>query len=123
MKRFKFLLIISLILFLGFSSCNKDKDDNEQNTTTLRYPIAAFSFSGNDQAAPTNVKFNNNSQYANKYKWTFGDNGVSFEHSPSHTYYNNTDKPKLFYVSLLVEDTVTGLTNARSQSVSILPKN
>ena len=50
-------------------------------------PVADFSFTPEDPDMLDNtVKFNNHSEFANSYEWTFGDGGNSFMIDPEYTY-------------------------------------
>jgi PKD repeat protein len=71
-------------------------------------PTAGFDFSVNQ----TTVTFTNNSQNADSYSWNFGDNNISPEANPTHTY----GAPGTYTVSLsatnncgttIIEQTVT----------------
>lgn len=76
MKNFLILFVI-LIFFMG---CKK------QNETLMEpTPIAAFDYTtpNYDQIY---IQFINNSQFADSFKWEFGDNELSNEKNPKHTY-------------------------------------
>ncbi len=55
---------------------------NSAYLTVDPLPIAGFSYERNDKT----VQFINESQYANKYDWDFGDGFSSTQIEPSHTY-------------------------------------
>jgi PKD repeat protein len=124
MKQFKILFTLAVFFIsLGFSSCNTD-DDDDHNVGTLTDPISSFSWTGNDKPAPVTEQFVNNSQNADQYEWNFGDNSMpSTVKNPSHTYHNNTNKPKSFYVTLKVTDSNTNKSNTRSRTIVIQPSN
>jgi peptidyl-prolyl cis-trans isomerase B (cyclophilin B) len=49
-------------------------------------PIANFVYTGNDNPAPANIKFENKSEKAEAYEWDFGDGNFSSDENPSHEY-------------------------------------
>ncbi|MDX2001005.1 MAG: choice-of-anchor V domain-containing protein [Chitinophagales bacterium] len=60
-------------------------DSSSTYVEALPLPIASFSYNTND----LNVSFNDISQYAATYLWSFGDGDTSTQSSPSHTYAAN----------------------------------
>ena len=113
-------MFIGISIFVG---CAKEDEADKTNVGTLTYPAASFSYSGNDQPSPVIVKFINTSQYSNAYQWSFGDGIYSSDFSPSHKYINSSQYEKSFLVILTAKDTISGLSNTRSQPVRILPGN
>ncbi len=117
------ILLIGLTIIL-YTGCEKADEADRANVGTLTYPIASFSYSGNNGPAPVVITFTNTSQYSNSFKWSFGDGTLSYKHTPEpHRYDNNTMEPKNFMVVLTAEDTISGLTNTRSQPILVLPGN
>jgi PKD repeat protein len=90
---------------------------------TLTFPIASFTFSGNEGPAPVTVTFHNSSQYSDQYEWTFHNGSKSNAFEPTFSYSNNTSEDQSFLVILKVTDTGSGETNTRSKSVLIRPTN
>jgi len=76
-------------------------------------PVAAFSFSGDNQSPPCEVTFTNSSQNANSYSWNFVDGATSTELNPKHTYTASGS----FAVSLTA--TGSGGTNSVTKNVTI----
>lgn len=74
------LLSFGAILWLSalsLVSCSKKSPDPA--------PVANFQYTGTG-VAPATVSFTNSSTNATNYTWDFGDNSISTEVSPSHTY-------------------------------------
>lgn len=116
--------IYTMILIVLLSSCAKEDNTIKSNVGTLTYPIASFTYSGNENPAPVTITFTNASEYSDAYEWDFGDGSTpSAEFSPTHKYFNPTDLPKSFLVKLTATDTQSGLSNTRSKSIQILPAN
>jgi PKD repeat protein len=115
--------IFCIIIFgLIIASCAKEDEGDKANVGTLTYPVASFSFSGNEGPAPVNVTFKNTSQYSDAFEWDFGDGSAkSTEFSPTHTYNNSTGNEKTYTVKLTATDTPTGLSNTRSRVITIKP--
>lgn len=67
----KSTLFISSLVLLFLSSCGR--------------PVAKFSYDGEAKAASP-VKFENQSEKAERYEWDFGDGNTSTEAAPSHRY-------------------------------------
>ncbi len=121
MKKTLTYLLIFGILFI--SSCTKVDEADQKNVGTLTYPVASFSFSGNEGPSPAVVTFQNSSEYSDQWLWTFHNGSTSSAFEPSFTYYNNTTEDKTFLVTLEVTDSGSGLTNTRSKSVIVHPAN
>jgi len=69
------LLVLFAVLIL--SGCYKNEP----------VPTANFSFSGNNNFdVPCTVKFTNHSTQAFSYGWYFGNDSISSDTNPSHTY-------------------------------------
>ena len=67
--------------------------------------------------APFEVSFNNNSDAKNPgttYLWNFGDDSISSDFDPSHTY----DNAGSYTVTLTVNDPITGCTNSYSEQLT-----
>jgi PKD repeat protein len=114
------MLLISIILLSG---CTKADEEDQKNVGTLTFPIASFSFTGNDGPAPVTVAFHNSSEYSDQWEWTFHNGAKSNEFEPSFTYYNNTDTDITYLVILKVTDSGSGETNTRSKVVVVHPSN
>ena len=80
----KYILLVSgLVVVLAavvFSSCKKDSADSEKT------PTASFTYSPVTIYTGTTVTFNNESQDAANYKWSFGDGQTSSSTNPTHSY-------------------------------------
>ena len=75
----------------------------------------------NNSYAPCEVFFTNNSEYANDYKWDFGDpsSGIrnhSFEKEPTHKY----EKGGLYTISLVATNTDLGMESTFYYSLEVL---
>lgn len=71
------VMLIGFFLLTGITGCYKNEP----------VPTADFSFSGNnDFKVPCTVKFTNRSANAFSYDWYFGNDSVSADTNPSHTY-------------------------------------
>ncbi len=62
----------ALMALLLLASCSK--------------PMADFSYSGQQNPAPTKIQFENKSKNAESYEWDFGDGNISTDSMPSHEY-------------------------------------
>ncbi|MDX5321719.1 MAG: PKD domain-containing protein, partial [Bacteroidota bacterium] len=73
--------------------------DTAYRNITIEYylPIASFRQNPDTGCMPHTVEFINESQYAESYRWYFGDGGQSTEENPTHTYIN----PGVYTVSLI----------------------
>jgi PKD repeat protein len=114
------LLLIASMVF--FQSCKEEKAIEPD--ISLQYPVAAFTFSGNDGPAPVTVQFINKSETivtdSCVYTWTFGENGPQSNiKNPSYTFSNSSSETKIYLVTLEVQDLVSGLSQARSLGVEI----
>ncbi len=114
--------ILSAIIFI---SCSKE-DNKIDPPDSANYPVAAFSFSGNDGPAPVTVQFTNYSEVINldscTYTWTFGEHGPqSHIKDPSFTFSNNTNQTKSFPVTLKVHDLISDLSQSRTYTVPVKP--
>jgi len=94
MKHYKFLLLFTIIL--GLIACNK------------KLPVACFVEPSGILEINEPITFKDCSELANQYEYTFGDEGLSNDPSPEHTYVNEG----VFKVTLTVkgdkgEDEVT----------------
>jgi len=63
-------------------------DSVSKSVTVLMPPIADFTFSPTQGAAPLTVSFTNLTTGGLSYSWQFGDDSVSYEENPVHTYLN-----------------------------------
>lgn len=71
-------------ILLGLSACKKS--DTSTPTSASPLPILSFSYTGNNNPAPTLVTFKNNSLNATSYLWDFGDGYTSTLMNPTHVY-------------------------------------
>jgi PKD repeat protein len=122
MRKTFLISMISFTILLFFQSCNEEKAIEPD--ITLQYPVAAFTFSGNDGPAPVTVQFINKSETivtdSCVYTWTFGENGPQSNiKNPSYTFSNSSSETKIYLVTLEVQDLVSGLSQARSLGVEI----
>ena len=96
-KVWSLLLIAVLTLSL---SCNKS--NVIEADAGYEYPVAAFSYTGNDGPSPVNIQFTNYSEtiiedYCTD-SWTFGENGAtSDEKNPLKTFYKNCNYVSFYY--------------------------
>jgi len=71
-------LAFSLILFAAIFGCNTKDATNDVNPGA-KYPVAAFSYTGNDGPAPVEIQFTNHSETiitdSCSYLWKFGEHG------------------------------------------------
>jgi large repetitive protein len=88
--------IIQLIVSTPFGC----KDSLEQELGIYPQPTANFDIETIQGCNPLQVFFNNESDQANNYHWTFGDNSESFEQSPLHVF----DQAGLYDVQLIVSN-------------------
>lgn len=121
----QFIASIGLLLMLVFISCT-NKDKNIEIDSGYKYPVAAFSYTGNNGPAPVSIQFTNYSETiiadSCTYAWTFGKNGpTSNQKNPLQLFYNNTSKPMSVEVSLKVLDLVSNLSQTRSIVIEIQP--
>ena len=49
-------------------------------------PVARFTYTSEDQRAPSKVQFSNESKNSDRYEWVFGDDNTSEEASPAHVF-------------------------------------
>jgi PKD repeat protein len=108
MKLYKFLFYF--LLLLAATSLLSCEDDD----TAGPAPTAAFAVEG---TAPykvnSDIKFQNTSENAFSYLWSFGDGTVSIERNPTHTY----TVPGDYTVTL--EASGSGLRSLASQTVTV----
>lgn len=122
--KYIFSSLFTIIVLASLISC--DKGTVKEPSAGLEYPVAAFSFTGNEGPAPVDIQFSNYSETIIEdhctYEWTFGENGPnSDEKNPMHTFYNNTSSTKVFLVTLEVLDLESNLSQRRSIAIQVLP--
>jgi hypothetical protein len=83
-----------LVAYTGFG-CT---DTTVQTIRAIDDPIADFSLNPQFGCTPLVVEFENASQFANQFEWSFGDGSVSFDSLPNHTYVNEG----IFDVTLII---------------------
>jgi len=118
-------LVFSLILFAAISGCNT-KDVTNDVDLGYKYPVAAFSYTGNDGPAPVEIQFTNYSETiitdSCSYLWKFGEHGpTSTSKDPIHTFNNNSAGTTTVLVSMTVHDLVSDLSQTRSVAIDIKP--
>ncbi len=72
-------------LVQDFGGCSFSQ---EKTVEVLQKPVASFTQSGTLQSCfyPSLVQYTNTSQYADSYRWNFGDSVLSSDLNPEHTY-------------------------------------
>lgn len=103
----RFLLSLSMLLLLA--SCTKQQNDNGPA------PSAFFSYQAVVTRVPAKVTFNNLSQNAAAWNWSFGDGGTSSDRDPVHVY----KQPGTYTVRLTA--TNGGSSDYHTISIQILP--
>lgn len=114
--------LIGFIFLSFFNSCQEEKVIEPD--ITLQYPVASFSFIGNEGTPPVTVQFINKCETivpdSADYIWTFGIDGPqSNEKNPSFTFTNSSSQTQIYQVSLTVKDLVSNLSQTRSLGVEI----
>lgn len=122
MNKSIFLFIAGMIFTFFFTSCEEEKVIEPD--ITLQYPVASFTFSGNEGTPPVSVQFVSECETiipdSATYTWTFGADGPqSNEKNPTFTFTNSSSQPKVYLVSLTVKDLVSNLSQTRSLGVEI----
>lgn len=115
-------IFIFSFIFAFFSSCQEEKAIEPD--ITLQYPVAAFTFTGNDGPPPVTVQFFNKCETiypdSAQYTWTFGTDGPQSNlKDPSFTFNNPSSQPRIYMVTLEVKDLASNLSQARSLGVEI----
>lgn len=78
-----FTIMATLVVALGFVSCNKENTETPDNGGgEAKAPVADFEF----KADGLTVTFTNKSTDATSYKWEFGDEETSKDANPVHEY-------------------------------------
>lgn len=119
-KIFPFVAILAIFIL---ASCAKVDEEARKNVESLTYPVASFTFSGNEGPAPVTVSFHNSSEHCDKYEWTFHNGSKSNAFEPTFNYVNGGTQDVTYQVTLTVTDSGSGLTNTRSKSILIHPSN
>jgi len=122
MRKTLLILVLSFTIAMFFQSCNEEKAIEPD--ITLQYPVAAFTFSGNEGPAPVTVQFINKSETILEdsciYIWTFGEDGPQSDlKNPSYTFTNSSSEAKIFLVTLEVKDLVSDLSQSRSLGIEV----
>jgi hypothetical protein len=104
----------------ALASCSK-KVDSVIPDATIVNPISDYTVTP-DAVDGFTFKFNNLSKAYTKYEWRFGDDSVSTEATPSHTYVTTGD-PAVYYRYLADLKTVstTNTISHKYQNVSVSP--
>ncbi|MCK5775207.1 MAG: PKD domain-containing protein [Bacteroidales bacterium] len=119
----RYSITIFVLLFVLAISCTKKEKEITYNPA-YEYPIAAFTYSGNDGPAPVTIQFANYSETIHidsvRYLWVFGEGGEqSTDKNPTHTFYNTTINDKNVLVKLTVFDLISDLSQTKSQNIVI----
>ena len=119
----KFIIPLFSLLLILTISCTKKEKEIIYNPG-YEYPIAAFTYSGNDGPAPVTIQFANYSETIHidsvRYLWKFGEGGEqSTDKNPTHTFYNTTSNDKNVLVKLTVFDLISDLSQTKSQNIVI----
>jgi hypothetical protein len=112
-------LIVQLVLLIIITGSCQPKDDPPD--VYVNTPIAGFTWTGNDGAAPVTVQFVNTSENSDQFEWDFGDYATSSARDPQHIYHNSASEPKNFLVVLKATDSGTGLFQRKSHVIVIQP--
>ena len=110
------LLISSFVMMIG--SCKKSAEKTDYYTDL---PIAGFTWTGNDGAAPVTVSFVNTSENADSYEWNFGDGYSSIQRDPQHVYHNTGTDSVLYLVVLKATESTSGFFDRKSKTIVIKP--
>ena len=121
LMRLSIIGIITVLLLIA--SCTKDEVEKPYSPG-YQYPVSAFSYSGNNGAAPVTIQFTNHSETIHvdsvRYLWKFGENGAeSIEKNPVHTFHNTGSNNKNVLVKLTVFDLISDLSQTKSQNIVI----
>lgn len=111
MKRCGIFVILATIAIL-LNGCGDDDATSPSGTN----PIASFTESGGT-VSPATISFQNTSQYADSYLWTFGDGGTSNITNPTHTYTTYGE----YHVSLIATNSDNDRTDTENRTISITP--
>lgn len=84
----------------------------------IQFPVPAFTPDLTQGCAPAVVNFDNKSQHADSYQWTFGDGATSAIEDPSHTY-SNTGVYTVTLIATAQGQCSTTLT--KTSLISIVP--
>lgn len=112
---------IGLILCLGFmASCSKKVETGVVDPTVIN-PVADFKIVADSSDAFT-FKFENLSKNYKSLQWRFGDDSVSTDDSPSHTY-GATSTAGNPYHAILAVTSSTGTVSKKEIDFDLLPDN
>jgi immune inhibitor A len=90
--------------------------DSSVTFTLGNKPFASFSGGSTNGCAPYTVNFKNNSQFANSYKWNFGDGSIEVtDITPTYTF----SKPGNYIVKLFVLDSISVPIDSISQNYTV----
>ncbi len=93
---------ISYLLSLTAISANGCTDEYQQ--TVNLYPALTADFSSDSiGCSPLNISFVNQSIASDSYQWFFGDEGISSNQNPSHTYINTSLSDTTYYAYLVAK--------------------
>ena len=85
----------------------------------ISLPLADFSFQKSSNCDSTTLSFTNHSIDADKYYWSFGDEAISTDINPIHSYFTAGN----YIITLTITDTVTGLENIISKPFTVIPND
>lgn len=118
----KYCFIVFILMALIFVGCDKGEENDGDNFDD---PIASFDWT-KEQLTNNRVKvyFSNSSQYADHFRWEFGDGTAhSSATSPSHVYPQANYDDNEFLVVLTATDTLSGKFSRRSRLLTIKAVN
>ena len=101
-------LLSFLLLFLGFTSCESNDDENVKKSVEAGYTYVR-------DAAPGAITFINTSEYADSYFWDFGDGTTSTSKNPTKIFQETGE----YVVTLIAKNDKYDETNSFSSTVSI----
>ena len=105
-KNISIYLLLKVCVFLVFAnSCDKVKPT----------PVASFTMDKSDALSGELITFLNNSKYASKYSWDFGDGNTSTKENPTHSYSENG------YFNIILTAIGDGGENSVSETIVISP--
>lgn len=100
---------MAIIATAVFTQCSKESSPAPAPAA----PVADYAYTGANGPAPCTVQFLNASTNATSYAWDFGDNGISSDANPSHTFLNSG----VYTVKLTAKG--AGGSNQTTQTINI----
>ena len=97
-------------------------DTVSQDITVFSQPIAGVDITTIEPCYPLEVSFENTSQFATSFEWTYGDGNVSDTLDITHGYtYTNSTQSLLTYDIELIANTDNGCSDTTSTFVQVIP--